>query len=256
LFGRLLLWSTRNNGISSRYSRPGARAHHFQEDFMTGTNPSSSAYVRIWDRPVRIVHWTMVLLVALAWWAVQSGHMLWHYRFGYALLGLLLFRLIWGFLGSSTARFGSFVRRPREVLRYVRGDLRYALGHNPLGALSVIALLGILALQIGLGLFSASSNGSKAGPFAAWVAPGMAHEAAGLHKANFYLLLTLIGLHVAAILFYLLFRRDDLITPMLTGRRQAPIGTRPMKAAPAWRLLLAIAAGAGIAIWLILSGRP
>jgi cytochrome b len=182
--------------------------------------------------------------------------MAWHYRFGFALLGLLLFRLIWGFLGSSTARFGSFVRGPRRVLRYVRGDRPYTHGHNPLGALSVIALLGILALQLGLGLFAASPNGSKAGPFSAWVAPGMAHEAAGLHKANFYLLVALIGLHVAAILFYLLFRRDDLITPMLTGRRRAPAGTRPMESAPAWRLLIAVAAGAGIAIWLILSGRP
>jgi hypothetical protein len=84
----------------------------------------------------------------------------------------------------------------------------------------------------------------------------MAHVAGDLHKANFYLLLALAGIHVAAILFYLLFRRDDLITPMLTGRRQAPMGTRPMEAAPAWRLLIAAAAGAGITIWLILTGRP
>jgi cytochrome b len=223
---------------------------------MTGTDASSSILVRLWDRPVRSVHWTMVLLVALAWWAVETGHMAWHYRFGDALLGLLLFRLIWGFVGSSTARFASFVRGPRQVLRYLRGDRRHTHGHNPLGALSVIALLGILVLQVGLGLFAASPNGSKAGPFAAWVAPGMAHEAAGLHKANFYLLLALIGLHVGAILFYLLSRRDDLITPMLTGRRRAPAGTRPVQAAPAWRLLIAVAAGAGIAIWLILSGRP
>jgi cytochrome b len=256
LFGRLLLWSTRNNGLRNRHREISNAAAPDQEDFMTGTDSSSSAYVRIWDRPVRIVHWAMVLLVALAWWAVETGHMVWHYRFGYALLGLLLFRLIWGFLGSSTARFGAFVRGPRQVLRYLRGDRRYIHGHNPLGALSVIALLGILVLQVGLGLFAASPNGSRVGPFAAWVAPGIAHEAADLHKANFYLLLALIGVHVGAILFYLLFRRDDLITPMLTGRRRAPLGTRPMEAAPAWRLLIAVAAGAGIAIWLILSGQP
>jgi cytochrome b len=256
LFGRLLLWSTRNNGISGRYPRPGAGALHFQEDFMTGTNPGSSAYVRIWDRPVRIVHWAMVLLVALAWWAAQSGHMVWHYRFGYALLGLLLFRLIWGFLGSSTARFASFVRGPRQVLQYLRRGGPPVHGHNPLGAYSVIALLGALALQIGLGLLAASPDGSKAGPFAAWVAPATAHAAAGLHQANFYLLLALVGVHVAAILFYLLVRRDDLITPMLIGRRRAAAGTQAMVAAPAWRLFIAIAAAVAVAIWVATGVRP
>jgi cytochrome b len=251
LFGRLLLWSTRND--RPECSRPGAI---LQEDFMTGTNAISSAYVRIWDRPVRIVHWAMVLLIALAWWAVETRHMIWHYRFGYALLGVLLFRLIWGLLGSSTARFASFVRAPRQVLQYLRGGGRPVHGHNPLGAYSVIALLSALALQIGLGLFAANSDGSRAGPFATRVAPGMAHVAGDLHKANFYLLLALAGVHVAAILFYLTVRHDNLIAPMLTGRRLAPAGTKPMAAAPVWRLLIAIAAGAGVAIWLALGVRP
>lgn len=253
-FGRILLWSTRNN----RIRRPEAMSQGaiLQEDLMTGTNAVSSNLVRIWDRPVRIVHWAMVLLVALAGWAAETRHMAWHYRFGYALLGLLLFRLIWGVLGSSTARFASFVRAPRQVLQYLRGGGPPVHGHNPLGAYSVIALLGALALQIGLGLLAASPDGSKAGPFAAWVAPATAHAAAGLHQANFYLLLALIGVHVAAILFYLLVRRDDLITPMLIGRRKAAAGMQAMVAAPAWHLFIAIAAAVAVAIWIATGVRP
>jgi cytochrome b len=193
----------------------------------------------------------MALLLPLAWWAAESGHMAWHYRFGFALLGLLVFRLVWGFAGSSTARFASFVKGPRRVIAYLRGSRDYVHGHNPLGALSIVALLAVLALQIGLGLFAASPSGRKAGPFADLIAPGAAHVAAELHQLNFYLLLGLIGLHVAAILFYLLVRRDNLIAPMLTGRRRAPAGTQPVASAPAARLVVAAAIAAAVAIWLI-----
>jgi cytochrome b len=210
-----------------------------------------SASIRIWDAPVRIVHWAMALLLPLAWWAAEAGHMVWHYRFGFALLGLLVFRLIWGFAGSSTARFASFVRSPRRVIAYLRGGKDHIHGHNPLGGLSIVALLAVLALQIGLGLFAENGNGRKAGPFADLIAPGAAHAAGKLHQANFYLLLALIGLHIAAVLFYLLVRRDNLITPMLTGRRPAPAGTRSVTTAPAARLFLAAAIAAGVALWLI-----
>jgi cytochrome b len=218
---------------------------------MSDTRSLPPASVRIWDRPVRIVHWAMALLVPLAWWAIETGHLAWHYRFGFALLGLLIFRLIWGFAGSSTARFAAFVKSPRRVIEYVRGGQDHVHGHNPLGALSIIALLAVLALQIGFGLFAANGNGSKAGPFADLIAPNSAHVAAELHKANFYLLLALIGLHIGAVLFYLLVRRDNLIAPMLTGRRPAPVGTRPVATAPAGRLVVAAAIAAGVAIWLI-----
>lgn len=240
LFVRILLWSTRNNRASA--SPCGSPRQ--------GAAPQEVT-VRIWDRPVRIVHWAFALLIPLAWWAVETGHMAWHYRFGYALLGLLIFRLIWGFAGSSTARFGSFLRSPRRVIEYLRGGQGYIHGHNPLGALSIIALLAVLAIQIGLDLFAANGNGSKAGPYADLIAPSAAHAVGALHQANFYLLLALIGLHVAAVLFYLLVRRDDLITPMLTGRRRAPVGTQPVAGAPAPRLFIAVAIAAGVTAWLV-----
>jgi cytochrome b len=213
----------------------------------------SSAFVRVWDRPVRIVHWAIAALVGLAWWAVETGHMAWHYRFGYALLGLLIFRLIWGFVGSSTARFGSFVRSPRRVIAYLREGEGHVHGHNPLGALSIIAILADLAIQIGLGLFAANGSGRRAGPFADLIAPNAAHAAGDLHRANFYLLLALIGLHVAAVLFYLLARREDLITPMLTGRRRAPAGSEPVATAPALPLVIAVVIAAGVTGWLIVA---
>jgi cytochrome b len=234
IFVRILLWSTRNNrsGDGPMAPKPGGALPETQ---MSDTRALPPVSVRVWDWPVIIVHWTMALLVALAYWAVEGGQMAWHYRFGYALLGLLVFRLIWGFAGSSTARFASFVKGPRRVIEYLRGSQDHIHGHNPLGALSIIAVLSVLAIQIGLGLFASNGNGSKAGPFADLIAPGSAHVAAELHNVNFYLLLALIGLHVAAVLFYLLVRRNNLIAPMLTGRRPAPDGTQP------------------VAIWLIAS---
>jgi cytochrome b len=190
----------------------------------------------------------MALLLALAWWTAAAGHMTWHYRLGFALLGLLVFRLIWGFAGSSTARFASFVKGPRRVVEYLRGGKHYVHG-----ALSIVALLAVLAIQIGVGLFAENGNGRKAGPFADLIAPSAAHAAGRLHQANFYLLLALIGLHVAAVLFYLLVRRNNLITPMLTGRRLAPAGTQPVTTAPRARLFVAAAIAAGVATWLIWS---
>jgi cytochrome b len=242
-FVRILLWATRNN--------PTRNDPSFQEAPMNDSPIPATASARIWDRPVIIVHWAMALLLALAWWAVETGNMVWHYRFGFALLGLLVFRLIWGFAGSSTARFASFVKGPRKVMEYLRGGKHYIHGHNPLGALSIVALLAVLALQIGLGLFAENGNGRKAGPFADLIAPGAAHAAGKLHQVNFYLLLALIGLHIAAVLFYLLVRRNNLIAPMLTGRRQAPRGTQPVTTAPVARLFLAAAIAAGVALWLI-----
>jgi cytochrome b len=250
IFVRILLWSTRNSrsGDGLEASEPRGA---LEETLMSDARTLPPASVRVWDWPVIIVHWAIAVLVALAYWAVETGQMAWHYRFGYALAGLLVFRLIWGFAGSSTARFASFVKGPRRVIEYLRGSQDYVHGHSPLGALSIIALLSVLAIQIGLGLFASNGNGSKAGPFADLIAPGTAHVAAELHKVNFYLLLGLIGLHVAAVLFYLLVRRNNLIAPMLTGRHPAPNGTQPVATAPAAHLFIAVAIAAGVAIWLI-----
>ncbi|HEX7929290.1 MAG TPA: cytochrome b/b6 domain-containing protein, partial [Sphingomicrobium sp.] len=112
----------------------------------------------IWDLPVRLFHWVLVGLIAFAWWSAEYHYDDLHIWSGIAVLTLLIFRILWGFFGSSTARFANFVRGPRAVFGYLRGDWR-GVGHNPLGALSVVALLGLVSLQVGLGLFASDEDG-------------------------------------------------------------------------------------------------
>jgi cytochrome b len=204
----------------------------------------------IWDRPVRLVHWLIALLIPFSWWTAEEEMMEWHYRSGLTILGLLLFRLIWGVIGSSTARFSSFVRGPRAIADYLRGRSPPVLGHNPLGALSVIGLLTMLAVQVGLGLFAADEDGLESGPLAHLVSGKTAEEVAELHGSAFIVIVALIGLHVAAILFYLLVKRDNLVKPMVTGRREAPMGAQAMEHAPAWRFLIAAALAAVAVYWI------
>src|SRR3954466_14244874 len=115
---------------------------------MTDEPVPSRTRVRVWDLPTRLGHWLMVAGFALSWWTAESGRLEWHRWSGYALLGLVVFRLYWGFFGGSTARFGNFVRGPRAMLDYACGRLAPAPGHNPLGALSVLALLALLLVQV------------------------------------------------------------------------------------------------------------
>jgi cytochrome b len=206
--------------------------------------------VAVWDRPVRIVHWAIVLLIAFAWWTAEEEMVEWHYRAGMAVLGLLVFRIVWGFIGSSTARFSSFVRGPLGILAYLRGRSGYVIGHNPLGALSVLALLAMIGAEVGLGLFASDEDGLMSGPFAGWVSEHMAERLTDLHHELFDYLLVLIGLHLAAILFYLLVKRDNLVGPMIGGRRPVPAGTQAMVAAPAWRFLLAAAIAVATVYWI------
>src|SRR5690242_6646079 len=128
--------------------------------------------VRVWDGPTRIAHWFMALLFGLSWWTAETGHLEWHRWSGYGLLGLLVFRILWGFFGSSTARFAQFLRGPREIVAYVRGRWSLAPGHNPLGALSVLTLLLLLLAQVTLGLFAVDIDGIESGPLSSHVSFG------------------------------------------------------------------------------------
>ena len=211
--------------------------------------------MRIWDAPTRLFHWLLVVLIAAAWWTAEEEMLTWHYRIGFAILGLLVFRIVWGFIGSSTARFAGFVRGPRAILAYLRGTGPAAVGHNPLGALSVLALLGLTSIVVALGLFATDDDGIDPGPLSHLVSYDVAEAAQELHEDGFDLLLVLVGLHVAAILYYALVKRHNLVGPMLTGRGAAPEGAEPMRAAPAWRLAIAVAA-AILFSWWIWSGAP
>lgn len=204
---------------------------------------------RVWDLPTRLVHWLLVALIAFSWWSGKNDHLEWHIWSGLAIMTLLLFRLLWGLVGSSTARFANFVRGPRAVLGYLRGKWR-GIGHTPLGALSVIALLGILAIQVSLGLFASDDDGLVEGPLAHLVSIDTSEAAAEFHEEVFDVLLVFIGLHIAAILFYLVFARKNLVGPMVSGRAALDPGTEPMRPGKWWAALLCFIAALAFTRWI------
>lgn len=212
--------------------------------------------VPVWDLPVRLVHWLLVILIAFSWWSAENRELDWHFRSGMAVLFLVLFRILWGLFGSSTARFSSFVRGPSGVSDYLRRAGEWTgVGHTPLGALSVIALLGLIALQVGLGLFLSDEDGVVSAPLNRLVDFETAELARELHETLFNVLLGFIILHVAAILYYRVARGRNLVGPMLSGRARMPAGTQGMAAAPVSRLILCLVV-AGLLCWWIWSGLP
>ncbi len=181
--------------------------------------------IKLWDLPTRLFHWLLVLLVALAFLTGLSGGslMTWHGRIGLAILGLLAFRLAWGFIGSTYARFSQFVRGPRTILAYMRGRW-HGVGHNPLGAVSVLTLLGLLLFQTLSGLV-ATDDIAFNGPLHALVPTDTSDWLSGLHRRAIWLIGGLVLLHVGATLFHSLFRKDNLVIPMLTGYKPAQDST-------------------------------
>jgi cytochrome b len=176
----------------------------------------------VWDLPLRLTHWTLVPCVAGSWATHYAGSAwsAWHARCGYAVLVLVTFRVLWGFVGTRHARFASFLRGPRCVLAYLRGGPPATVGHNPLGAWSVVAMLAVLALQAATGLF-ANDEIAFTGPFFGWVSQQTSARLTSLHHANANFLLGLLALHVAAIVWYARVRRRPLVAAMVTGRRAA-----------------------------------
>jgi cytochrome b len=175
----------------------------------------------------------------------------WHRWSGYALLALVIFRLYWGLVGSSTARFAAFVRGPRTVAGYLKGGWPAAAGHNPLGALSVVALLALLLTQILLGLFAVDVDGIESGPLSSFVSFEAGRAAADWHERVFDVLSWLIGLHVVAVLYYVFFKKQKLVAAMVHGHRAYPEPLpQPVRPAPVSRLLLGIAIAAGLTWWV------
>jgi cytochrome b len=208
----------------------------------------------VWDLPVRLVHWLLAGLIAFSWWSVHNHHTDWHIWSGCAILTLLLFRLMWGVVGSSTARFSTFVRGPRAVMRYLRGGWR-GIGHTPLGAISVLALLGAVAVQVGLGLISQDPDGLYLGPLATLVSSDTSDAARDLHELWFNVVLALIILHVGAIIYFR-FRGRRLTKPMITGRAALDSSAPPMRAGKWWVAVICLVAAFGITRWIIAGAPP
>jgi cytochrome b len=208
----------------------------------------------VWDLPVRVVHWLLACLIVFSWWSVHHHHTDWHIWSGCAILTLLIFRLLWGFVGSSTARWSSFVRGPRAIRDYLRGGWT-GIGHNPLGALSVLALFGALAVQVSLGLISEDEDGLYTGPLFRLVSMDTSDKARDIHELWFNVIVGLVALHVAAIIFYR-FRGKHLTKPMITGRAAIGPGTQPMQRGKWWVAVICLAIGIGITRWIIAGAPP
>ncbi len=222
-----------------------------------GTRP-----VRIWDLPTRLFHWLLALTVvgSVITASIGGGAMVWHFRLGSLAMGLLLFRLVWGVVGGRWSRFASFIYAPGTVLRYLRGQQRPGehldVGHNPLGAGSVLAMLGLLVAQVATGLF-ADDEIANVGPLNKFVATATGLAATAWHK-NYgkTIILVLVGLHVAAILFYRFKKKTDLIGPMIGGDK--PLGAEVPAARDDGRtrlvaLVLALVC-AGVVAWVMRVG--
>jgi len=208
----------------------------------------------VWDLPIRLFHWVLATLITFSWWSVHHHHTDWHIWSGCAILTLLIFRLLWGFVGSSTARFASFVRGPRAVRNYWRGSWT-GIGHNPLGALSVLALLAAVAVQVGLGLISQDEDGIYMGPLAGLVSSDTSDKARDIHELWFNVILALIAVHLLAILWYRL-RGKKLTMPMMTGRAALEPGAQPMRPGKWWVAVICLVLGIGITRWVIAGAPP
>ena len=212
--------------------------------------------VAVWDLPTRLFHWALVALLGLSWWSAENDELELHMYSGYAILTLLLFRILWGLFGSSTARFRNFLKGPAAVLAYLRDTKGWrAVGHTPIGALSVVALLGLTGLQVATGLFNADDDGLNEGPLAPLVSYDFAETAHEVHELVFNILLAFVALHVAAILFYRLVLGKKLVGPMISGTAALDPDTEPMRPGRGWLAIVCLLVALGVTRWII-GGAP
>jgi cytochrome b len=205
--------------------------------------------VRVWDIPVRVFHWLVVVLIVVSFTTAEIGGnaMQIHEYSGFTILTLVLFRVLWGIFGSTYARFRDFVHHPRQAIEYAsslrRGQPPFYAGHNPLGGWMIVALLLCLMVQTGTGLF-ANDDIMTEGPLFGWVSKRTSDTLSLIHAINFYVLLVLIAVHIASALYYVWGKRENLIVPLFTGRKQMREGqdTPESHGGPLWLALLLLAA--------------
>jgi cytochrome b len=212
--------------------------------------------IRVWDLPTRLFHWLLVAIIIGSWVTAENDDLDRHQWFGIFTLSLVLFRVAWGFVGSEPSRFAAFVKGPSAILRYL-GAMRAdappeSFGHNPLGALSVLAMLAVLALQGTLGLF-ATDDILFEGPLYHLVDPDTGQRAAGWHKLIFNLIAFLVLAHLAAIAYYRFALKRNLVIPMLTGRMKADEDQDVQQPGmrPSWLALLLYAVALAVVLAII-----
>jgi cytochrome b len=212
--------------------------------------------IYIWDLPLRLFHWLLVVTLLAAYVTGQWGGLWldWHARLGLVALALVVFRLAWGFLGSRYARFGDFMPTPARLRAYLLARWE-GIGHTPLGGLAILALLGLVLAQVGLGLFAWNEDTEFHGPLYDLVSTDMSNRLTAWHRQSVNVLLGVVGLHVLAIGYYYWFKRKNLLLPMITGTMDLPVqrDVQATRGAGTWQLLLALCL-AGIVFWCIQSG--
>jgi cytochrome b len=215
---------------------------------------AQTARAPLWDLPTRLVHWLLVVLVLVSWFTGGENMQL-HRWSGYGVLALLVFRLWWGVAGGSTARFASFVKGPKATFGYLAKaggrDAPLAGGHNPLGAWSVMAMILVMMIQVGLGLFASDIDGLESGPLSYMVDFDTSRAMAEWHETSFRVLQALVALHILAVAYYWVWKRHNLIAAMITGK--ARFEGPPLKAAPIWSYLIGVVLAVGVA-WAIAKG--
>ena len=215
---------------------------------MNASNPANSLHaVRVWDLPTRVFHWALVFcVIGLVVSGLRGGDaMVWHFRMGYTVLSLLLFRMVWGLIGGHWSRFSSFIYAPSTVLAFLKGygKPEHSVGHNPLGAGSVFAMLFFLLAQVGTGLF-ADDDISNSGPLSKFVTNATVSLATNYHKnIGKFVLIALITLHIAAILFYWFKKKENLVKPMLQGDKLMTVSVQSATDTAGSRVMAAIVFG-------------
>lgn len=217
--------------------------------------------IRVWDLPTRLFHWLLAASVIglIVTGSVGGNWMNWHLRLGYAVLALLLFRLAWGFIGGHWSRFTRFLYAPSSLVAYLRGrgHPEHTVGHTPLGALSVFALLLILAAQVGTGLMS-DDEIAFFGPLVRFVSGETVSMATDYHKdIGKVIVFALVGLHVVAIAYYKWMKKQSLVRPMVVGDKQVPVAAPSARDTAGTRLLALVVLGlcATAVGWLVSLGN-
>ena len=217
---------------------------------------AESETVKVWDPFVRVFHWSLITLFGIAWWSGENHDMERHKQAGYAIFALVVFRVFWGFAGSRTARFAQFLKGPGAIAAYLKthdGETP-SDGHNPLGGWSVVALLSVILTITLAGLFAVDVDGIESGPLADWVSFDSGRVASEWHEGVFKAALAVIGLHILAIGYYQVLNAQNLIGPMITGRRERAKGeaVEDVKWSPV--MALAGIASVGALTWLVMNG--
>lgn len=210
--------------------------------------------VKVWDAAVRLFHWAIVLLIAAAWATQEYDRMDLHVICGYTILTLLIFRIIWGFIGSDTARFTRFLRSPAAAIQHLthltRRDDDREIGHNAAGGWMVLLMLLLIGVQTATGLF-ANDDGATEGPLMHFVSKDQSDFLSKIHAINFTLIEIAIALHVLAIIVYAVLKRQDLVRPMILGSKPMPSDAVAPRLASPVLALLCLAVSAGVVAWIV-----